>query len=84
MLQITENPRTLLLAAAGLLCLAGGFCAWIASLSRLDLSYAYTLTCASALIVAALSVVVLGKSVSPRMWLGTILVTAGVGLLVYR
>ncbi len=58
-----------------------GFLCWVACLSRLDLSYAYPIACGSALIVAILSVVFLGESMTWRMWAGTLLILAGTALL---
>lgn len=68
------------LAVAGLL-LVGGFLLWMACLVRLPLSYAYPVASASVLLVAVVSTAVLGETLTARMWIGTILVLAGVVLL---
>lgn len=70
------------LASLALTLLVASFLFWLASLSRLDLSYAYPLACASALIVALLGVFFLGESLTVRMGLGIILIVAGTALLV--
>lgn len=59
-----------------------GFLAWTVSLSKLDLSYAYTIACGSALLVTALSVVFLGETATTRTWFGAVLIVAGTVLLV--
>lgn len=61
---------------------AAGALLWVMSLSRLDLSYAYSIACGSAVIVALLSTIFLDESVSPRMWLGIVLIVVGTLLLV--
>ncbi len=63
------------------LLVVAGFVAWLQALARLDLSYAYPIACASVLLVAFLSWLVLGEPLPPRAWLGTLLVLAGVALL---
>lgn len=55
---------------------------WVMSLTKLDLSYAYSLACGSAVIVALLSVIFLGEAVSARMWVGIVLIVAGAIFLV--
>ena len=72
--------RLLRTAIAGTL-VALGFVCWLQSLARLELSYAYPIACASILLVALLSWIVLGEPLSARAWLGTLLVLAGVALL---
>lgn len=59
-----------------------GFLAWTVSLSKLDLSYAYTIACGSALLVTVLSIIFLGETATPKMWFGTVLIMAGTALLV--
>lgn len=65
-----------------LACVGIAFVCWLASLTRLDLSYAYTMACASAALVALLSVVFLGETISFRMAIGIALVVLGSVLLV--
>jgi len=59
----------------------GGFNYWIICLIKLVLSYAYPIACGSALIVAILSVTILGETVTPKIWIGTLLIMAGTVLL---
>jgi drug/metabolite transporter (DMT)-like permease len=66
----------------GVLMLAAGFLFWIASLTKLNLSYAYPVACGSALLVVAMSAFFLGEAVTYRTWIGAVLVAAGTGLLV--
>lgn len=67
-------------ALAGAL-LIGGFLFWIMSLSRLNISYAYPIASASALLVTFLGVFFLEEVVSVRMWWGTVLIVLGTILL---
>ena len=66
-------------AAGGLL--IAGFTLWIVCLSRLSLSYAYPIASTSVLLVAGFSIVILGETITPRMWAGTALIVIGVVLL---
>ena len=77
-----SGVETLLLLAACIL-LVAGFGFWVLSLSRLDLSYAYPIASASVLLVTALSFIFLGETMTLNMWLGTVLVVAGVILLAH-
>ena len=54
---------------------------WYMSLSRLDLSYAYSVACLSLVIVTFLSVVFLHETVSVKMWCGIALILLGTILL---
>lgn len=65
---------------AGVL-LVAGFVTWMLCLTRLDLSYAYPVASTSVLLISLFSVLVLGETVTPRMWLGTALILVGVVLL---
>lgn len=78
LLHVSRIWRAGLFAAA----IGTGFLAWTVCLSKLDLSYAYTIACGSVLLVTALSVAFLGETAPPRMWLGTVLIMAGTVLLV--
>ncbi len=66
-------------AAFGLLVTA--FVLWLLCLQRLDLSYAYPIACASVLLVSLFSMIFLGEAVTPRMWLGSLLILVGIALL---
>jgi drug/metabolite transporter (DMT)-like permease len=75
-----DGPRSMRLAASLALLVAGyGF--WVLSLTRLNLSYAYPIACCSVLVAVLLSVLFLGESVSPRQWIGTVLLLTGAVLL---
>lgn len=78
--QLLTAPRILRLAAAVALLVVGFLC-WLLCLTRLELSYAYPVASSSVILVTAFSIVVLGESVTWRMWLGTILILVGVVLL---
>jgi drug/metabolite transporter (DMT)-like permease len=83
-----RSPSTLITHAVsplGLLAvslLVASFLLWLASLSRLDLGYAYPIACASALVVALFGVFFLGESLTVRMGIGIVLIVAGTALLV--
>lgn len=68
-----------LFLAVGLLIV--GFLCWIMSLSRLNISYAYPIASASALLVTFFSILFLEEAVSVRMWWGTALIVLGTILL---
>ena len=68
-------------AGAALALLVAGFGCWILCLARLELSYAFPIACSSVLLVALASATFLDEPMTPRMWLGTLLVLAGILLL---
>jgi drug/metabolite transporter (DMT)-like permease len=76
------NDGLLSVATAAGAMLIAGFLFWLASLSRLDLSYAYPVACTSALLVAVFSALFLNETVTLKMIAGTILMVAGATLLV--
>ena len=59
-----------------------GFWLWMESLSRLPLSYAYPITCGSALFVMTLSAAFLGEAVTWNALLGAALIALGATLIV--
>jgi drug/metabolite transporter (DMT)-like permease len=75
--QLLDHPGAVMRIATALILLGGAFVFWMMSISRLNLSYAYPIACASALLVACFSVFFLGEAVSLRMWLGTVLIVLG-------
>ena len=75
------SPGRVARSGIALALVASGFVCWLQALARLDLSYAYPIACASILVVALLSWLVLGEPLSVRAWIGTLLVLAGVALL---
>jgi uncharacterized membrane protein len=78
--QLLAASRVWRVGLVGML-VGSGFLAWVISLSKLDLSYAYPIACGSALLVTVLSVLFLGEAATPKMWLGTVLITIGTALL---
>jgi len=66
---------------AGAALVVVAFLFWLLALTRLDLSYAYPVACSSLLLVTLFSVLFLGEPVTARIWVGTVLVLAGVALL---
>lgn len=76
------NARIMMFLALGAVMLIAGFLFWMASLTRLNLSYAYPVACGSALLVVALSAAFLGEAVTLKMWFGAAFVALGTGLLV--
>ena len=79
--QIALEHRSWQLVAVAMLLIAGSLL-WVLSLRHLYLSYAYSIACGSALLVAVLSMIFLNESISPRMWLGIVLIVVGTLLLV--
>jgi len=78
--ELFTGPKLLRSILAGSL-LVAGFLLWALCLSRLSLSYAYPVASTSVLLIALFSVVILGETISPRMWVGTVLILGGIVLL---
>jgi len=68
---------------AGMMCYAASVCVWIAALSRAPVSVAYPMLSLGYVVVAAVSALWLGESLSMPKVLGIALICAGV-LLVSR
>ena len=62
------SGKVIVLLALAFAMLVGGFIFWALCLSRLDLSYAYPLACASALLVALLSALFLGEALPAELF----------------
>jgi drug/metabolite transporter (DMT)-like permease len=62
--------------------IVGGFLFWTLSLTKLNLSYAYPIACSSALLVALLSAVFLGETMTLKTWMGTLLIVIGTALII--
>jgi drug/metabolite transporter (DMT)-like permease len=77
-IQLLTQSGPMLRIVTALILLVAAFGFWMMTISRLDLSYAYPIACASALLVSCLSVIFLGEVVSVRMWLGTVMIVLGV------
>jgi len=75
--ELLSDGRLLRATVAGVL-LVAGFLLWILCLTKLELSYAYPIACSSVLLVAFFSAHALGEAVSPRVWLGTVLILLGI------
>lgn len=78
--ELFGGPKLLRSVLAGSL-LVAGFLFWALCLSRLTLSYAYPVASTSVLLIAIFSVVVLGETINPKMWAGTVLILVGIVLL---
>jgi drug/metabolite transporter (DMT)-like permease len=81
MVQALLAPGRFWRGAGGASLVVVAFLFWLAALTRLDLSYAYPVACSSLLLVTLFSVVVLGEPVTLRIWVATVLILAGVILL---
>jgi drug/metabolite transporter (DMT)-like permease len=66
----------------GVFCLILFFVLYLASLSWEELSYVLPLTAADYVLVTILAYFLLGEDVSPMRWAGSILVAAGIALVV--
>ena len=69
------------IAALAMVLLASGVIFWFASLNRLDLSYAYPVACASAILVAFFGAVFLDETVNFRSCVAIMLIVAGTAML---
>jgi multidrug transporter EmrE-like cation transporter len=66
---------------AGMVCYAASVCVWLAALSKAPVSTAYPMLSLGYVVVAAVSVMWLGESMSPAKVLGIALICAGVVLV---
>ena len=69
------------IAALAIVLLASGVFFWLASLNRLDLSYAYPVACASAILVVLFGVIFLDEAVNFRSCIAIMLIVLGTALL---
>jgi multidrug transporter EmrE-like cation transporter len=65
----------------GMLCYAASVCVWIAALSKAPVSTAYPMLSLGYVVVAGVSVLALGETLSPAKVLGIALICAGVVLV---
>jgi multidrug transporter EmrE-like cation transporter len=65
----------------GMLCYAASVCVWIAALSKAPVSTAYPMLSLGYVVVAAVSVLLLGETLSPAKVMGIALICAGVVLV---
>jgi multidrug transporter EmrE-like cation transporter len=66
---------------AGMLCYGTSVCVWLAALSKAPVSTAYPMLSLGYIVVAAVSVLWLGETLSPAKVLGIALICAGVVLV---
>jgi multidrug transporter EmrE-like cation transporter len=66
---------------AGMLCYGTSVCVWLAALSKAPVSTAYPMLSLGYIVVAGVSVMWLGESLSPAKVLGIALICAGVVLI---
>lgn len=66
---------------AGLLLLIAFFLVYLATLSRLELTYVLPMLASSYVLTAVLAWLVLGETVSPQRWVGTLAISLGVLLV---
>jgi multidrug transporter EmrE-like cation transporter len=66
---------------AGMVCYAASVCVWLAALSKAPVSTAYPMLSLGYVVVAAVSVMWLGESMTPAKVLGIALICAGVVLV---
>lgn len=76
-LRTAGNPWVLL----GFGLLVAFFALYLAALSRLDLSYVLPMTASTYVLTAFSAWLILGESVSPTRWAGTLAVTIGIVLI---
>lgn len=66
---------------AGMLCYGASVCVWLAALSKAPVSTAYPMLSLGYIVVAVISVLWLGETLSPAKVLGIALICAGVVLV---
>jgi drug/metabolite transporter (DMT)-like permease len=76
-----RNRRTLTTLSIGIAVMTMSFLLNLGLLQRLDLSYLYPFQGSSIIIVALLAVVILKERLTPRLIIGTFLITGGVVLV---
>ena len=76
-----KNRRTIFTLSTGLLVMTLSFCLNLGLLQRFDLSYLYPFQGSSIIIIAVLAAIILKEKLTPRLIIGTLLITAGVALV---
>ena len=76
-IKTVTNPWVML----GFFLLLAFFALYLAALSRLDLSYVLPMTASTYVLTALSAWLILGESVSPVRWAGTLAVTIGIVLV---
>ena len=76
-----KNRRTIITLSTGLLVMTLSFSLNLGLLQRFDLSYLYPFQGSSIIIIAVLAAIILKEKLTPRLIIGTLLITAGVALV---
>lgn len=76
-----RNRRTLATLSIGIAVMTMSFLLNLGLLQRFDLSYLYPFQGSSIIIIALLAVVILKERLTPRLIIGTLLITGGVVLV---
>lgn len=74
-------PRGFTFMAAAIALLTVRFFVWLGLMARFDLSYIYPFEAVEPLLLVLAAAVFLREKMSPRLWAGVFLITAGVGLV---
>ena len=74
----TSRKSASLVLLAGVGAMALGFFLWLGLLSRCDLSFLYPFEGMNRLVLLLAAVVFLKEKIEPRLWLGVLLISAGV------
>lgn len=73
-----RSRRTLSILGAGIAVMTISFCLNLGLLQRFDLSYLYPFQGASIIAITLLAALILKERLTPRLIIGTLLITAGV------
>ncbi len=73
-----RKTRTIFVLGIGISVMTISFCLNLGLLQRFDLSYIYPFQGSSIIIITLLAAVILKEKLTPRLILGTLLITAGV------
>ena len=74
----TSRRKASLVLFAGVVAMALGFFLWLGLLSRFDLNFLYPFEGMNRLVLLFAAVVFLKERIQPRLWLGVLLISAGV------
>jgi drug/metabolite transporter (DMT)-like permease len=66
---------------AGVVAMAFGFFIWLGLLGKFDLSFLYPFESVSRLVLLLATVIFLKEKISLRLWLGVLLISAGVAVV---
>jgi drug/metabolite transporter (DMT)-like permease len=76
-----RKRQTISILSVGILVMAMSFCLNLGLLQRFDLSYLYPFQGSSIIIITLLAAIILKEKLTPRLIIGTLLITAGVALV---